>query len=337
MIDRWSTLACATVLVTLSACAPTLMTPGPIVGEARLTDDAFVTADGARLPLRKWMPETGQPKVIILALHGFNDYSNFFKEPGLFLSQHGIGSYAYDQRGFGRAPHPRFWSGTAALVADLKAFARAVRVHHPGLPLYLLGESMGAAVIMVAMTEVRQPKTEGVILAAPAVWGRATMPWYQRWALWLGGHTVPWLTVSGRGLGIKPSDNIEMLIELGRDPLVIKDTRIDTLYGLVNLMDAALERATTFHAPALILYGERDEIIPREPTAKMLAQLPTVAAGRRQIAIYEGGYHMLLRDLQASTPWRDIAQWIADPGAALLSGADKRPLASFVAKDEGMQ
>ena len=196
---------------------------------------------------------------------------------------------------------------------------------------------MGAAVIMVAMTEVRQPKTEGVILVAPAVWGRATMPWYQRWALWLGGHTVPWLTVSGRGLGIKPSDNIEMLIELGRDPLVIKDTRIDALYGLVNLMDAALERATTFHALALILYGERDEIIPREPTAKMLAQLPTVAAGRRQIAIYEGGYHMLLRDLQASTPWRDIAQWIADPGAALLSGADKRPLASFVAKDEGMQ
>ncbi|MED5395667.1 MAG: lysophospholipase, partial [Pseudomonadota bacterium] len=314
MIGRWCILACATVLVTLSACAPTLMTPGPIVGEARLTDDAFVTADGARLPLRKWMPETGQPKVIILALHGFNDYSNFFSEPGLFLSQRGIGSYAYDQRGFGRAPHPSYWAGTAAMVADVKALTHAVRVHHPGLPFYLLGESMGAAVIMVAMTEVKRPKTEGVILAAPAVWGRATMPWYQRWALWFGGHTVPWLTVSGRGLGIKPSDNIEMLNKLSRDPLVIKDTRIDTLYGLVNLMDAALERATTFQAPALILYGERDEIIPREPTARMLERLPAGPVGRRQIAIYEDGYHMLLRDLQASTLWRDISQWIRNPG-----------------------
>ena len=108
MIGRWYILACAVALVTLSACAPTLMVPGPVVEKAWLTSDSFITADGARLPLRKWMPETGQPKAIILALHGFNDYSNFFDEPGLFLSRRGIGSYAYDQRVFGRAPHPRY-------------------------------------------------------------------------------------------------------------------------------------------------------------------------------------------------------------------------------------
>ena len=119
MIGRWYILACAVALVTLSACAPTLMVPGPVVEKAWLTSDSFITADGARLPLRKWMPETGQPKAIILALHGFNDYSNFFDEPGLFLSRRGIGSYAYDQRGFGRAPHPSYWAGTTAMVADL--------------------------------------------------------------------------------------------------------------------------------------------------------------------------------------------------------------------------
>ncbi len=62
-------------------------------------------------------------------------------------------------------------------------------------------------------------------------------------ALWIGARLMPGLTLTGRGLGIKPSDNIAMLRALSRDPLVIKETRVDTIYGLVNLMDAALAAA----------------------------------------------------------------------------------------------
>ena len=47
--------------------------------------------------------------------------------------------------------------------------------------------------------------------------------------------------MTGQGFNRTPSDNIEMLKKLGRDKLVIKYTRIDTLYGLVDLMDAALD------------------------------------------------------------------------------------------------
>lgn len=132
------------------------------------------------------------------------------------------------------------------------------------------------------------------------------------------------MTVTGQGLGILPSDNIEMLRELGRDPLVIKETRIGTLYGLVNLMDAGLAAAADLQTPTLILYGERDEIIPKAPTRRMLASLPTASDETRRVAIYEGGYHMLLRDLPAGTVWKDIAAWIGSPSVGLPSGADKR-------------
>jgi hypothetical protein len=47
------------------------------------------------------------------------------------------------------------------------------------------------------------------------------------------------------------------------------------------------------------------------------------------IAVYRNGWHMLLRDLEGETVWRDIAAWIADPAiAALPSGAgrDRLPL-----------
>ncbi|MCH7957009.1 MAG: alpha/beta hydrolase [Proteobacteria bacterium] len=319
-------------VVSVAACAPRVNAPGPAVTRPALAADGFLAADGEKLPLRTWMPEDGAPRAVIVALHGFNDYSNFFTDPGTFLATEGIATYAYDQRGFGQTRQPGLWSGVGAYADDLKAVTEAVRRRHPGVPLYLLGESMGGAVIMVAMTGPGAPEVDGIILSSPAVWGRSTMPWYQRLALWLGAHTVPWMTVTGRGLGIKPSDNIEMLRALRRDPLVIKETRVDSIYGLVNLMDAALESSAAFDRAALILYGAHDEIIPMGPTRAMVRHLPPSAGKRQRLALYEDGYHMLLRDLQARTVWVDIAAWITDPGAPLPSGADERA-ATILAKD----
>lgn len=306
----------------LAACAPTYHLPGPDAAEPALSAGGFVAFDGARLPARAWMPKSEEPQAIIVALHGFNDYGNFFAAPGRYLARLGFGVYAYDQRGFGAAPNRGLWPGVAAYRRDLAAVVRAVRARHPGLPVHLLGESMGGAVIMTALAGPDPPQADAVVLSAPAVWARATMPWYQRAALWLGARTVPWLTVSGRGLRIAPSDNVEMLRALGRDPLVIKETRIDTISGLADLMDAALEAASSFEANALILYGDRDQIIPKSPTRLMMARLPREGRDRRRIAVYENGYHMLLRDLQAEKLWLDIAHWLTDPATPLPSGAD---------------
>jgi acylglycerol lipase len=331
---RRTRLYSVVLALVLGACTPAIEAPGPAVTTPKLTTDVIVTSDGANLPLRSWPSEGGAPRAIILALHGFNDYSNFFDDPGLFLAQkYQITSYAYDQRGFGQAPHRGLWAGVDAYADDAKNAIKLLKEKHPGIPIYLLGESMGGAVTMVALTSVNPPSVDGAILAAPAVWGRITMPWYQRLALWIGANTVPSMTVTGEGLNIVPSDNIEMLIELGRDPLVIKKTRIGTIYGLVNLMDAGLESAPKLYAPALILYGQRDEIIPKKPTALMIEKFPKTSQKTQRIALYEGGYHMLLRDLPAATVWKDIAAWIKDPSAPLPSKADLRDLSILTNED----
>jgi len=171
---------------------------------------------------------------------------------------------------------------------------------------------------MAAMTGDKPPQVDGVILVAPAVWGRETMPWYQRWLLAIASHTVPWLKLDGKGLlKVIASDNSTMLRALGRDPLVIKATRIDTVYGLTNLMDEALLRAGKLKVPTLVLYGQNDQIIPKRP---MLLMLEKVSAPVRK-AFYDSGYHMLLRDLQGEKPLADIAAWIADHDNHLPYGA----------------
>ncbi len=312
----------AAALALVAACVPFVNLPGEAINEPLFAGEAFHTTDGRLLPVKSWQPEKGPAKVVIVALHGFNDYSNFFAKPGAYLARHGIASYAYDQRGFGGAPGRGLWPGVEAYSADLKVFSGLVRRRHPGTPLYLLGESMGAAVIMIATAGGGMAGISGVILAAPAVWGRATMPWYQRGALWIGVHIMPWVTLTGQGLKIKPSDNIEMLKALGRDPKVIKATRVDTIYGLVNLMDGALEKSARLDQRALILYGEKDEIIPKKPTTMMLGRLLQAASDQHRLALYQQGYHMLLRDLGAETPLADIVHWIADSAKPLPSGAD---------------
>jgi acylglycerol lipase len=296
----------------------------------RFTDADFITTDGERLPLRKWLPP-GPPRAVILALHGFNDYSHAFAAPATEWAKDGIATFAYDQRGFGAAPGRGLWPGRAALANDAATACGILRRLYPGVPLYLLGESMGGAVAVIAMTGdsgTPIPDVDGVILSAPAVWGRSTMGLVPRVALFVGVRLFPGLTLTGQSLHILASDNIPMLRALGRDPLVIKETRIDTVWGLVNLMDAALASAPRMHVPLLMMYGAHDEIIPKQPMRRFVRALPHDPRDRRSFAYYRHGYHMLLRDLEGPIVCADVAEWILMPGAPLFSGADR---ASFEA------
>jgi acylglycerol lipase len=308
-------------------CAPRLMTTGTAAYTPRIEQTNIVASDGARLPLHVW--SAAEPHAVIVGLHGMNDYENAFDMPGRWFQQRGVTVYAYDQRGFGRAPGRGLWAGGARMADDLNSVIALVREQHPGLPVYLLGESMGGAVAMRAFTTPNPPKVDGVILAAPAVWGWREMNAFYETVLWMSAHSLPGLTVTGSGLNIRPSDNIEMLKALGRDPLVIKGTQIGTIYGLVELMDEAAAAAPHINVPVLLMYGAHDEIVPPIPVADSLNTMRT-AKVRVTAACYKNGYHMLLRDLQREVVWKDIEAWIASNTAALPSGAqDLSPCAAM--------
>ena len=200
------------------------------------------------------------------------------------------------------------WFGETVMQDDLFAMLRLVAAKHPGKKLFVLGESMGAAVAMTALTrpDADPPKLAGTILVAPAIWSRDTMPWYQSAALWVAAHTVPWMTLTGRGLHITATDNIEVLIKMSRDPLVLKETRVAAIKGLCDLMDDAMRAAPELKAPALVLIAEKDEVVPPEASKTMAATLaPSI-----DVRYYPRDYHMMLRDLEGDIPTSDIAAWI---------------------------
>src|SRR4051812_9200487 len=117
-LRSWLYPGLALLLVAAAGCTPALQRSGAVTAPPALTAGALVTPDGEKLPLRAWLPDR-PPGAVIVALHGFNDYSNAFDAPGRFWAARGIATYAYDQRGFGGAPARGIWADFTTLQADV--------------------------------------------------------------------------------------------------------------------------------------------------------------------------------------------------------------------------
>ena len=310
-------LGACTPLLVQQAGAPPMGFQGP-----RIQQDIVVSFDGAPLGLTRWEAQ-GEPRAVIVALHGMNDYANAFHLAAPWWAEQGVTTYAYDQRGFGRSPNRGVWGGEL-MIEDLRIVTALVRQKHPGVPLVVIGESMGGAVAIEAFASDRPPPADRLILSAPAVWGWSNQPLPYKTTLWFAAnftgskvYTPPrWLTRR-----VAPTDNREELIAMGRDPLMVWGARSDTLYGLVEMMERAWAKVGGIGVPVLYLYGANDQIIPKAPSKQAAGKLkPTDRS-----AYYAKGYHLLTRDRQGPVVWADILSFVLDPAQPLPSGAPPIP------------
>ncbi len=83
-------------------------------------------------------------------------------------------------------------------------------------------------------------------------------------------------------------------------------------------------------APMLVMYGAKDEVVPKAPIRRFVASLPPQYRRRARLAWYEDGYHMLLRDLEGPVVIGDVASWVLAPARPLPSGADGAPAEAFL-------
>ena len=238
----------------------------------------------------------------------------------------GVTTYAYDQRGFGRGPHRGLWGGTPLLTEDLRTITALVRARHPKAVVTVLGHSMGGAVAIAAFASSNPPTADRLILAAPAVWGWSEQPFANRAALWVSAHVAPsWTLTPPDWLvrKVRASDNIPVLIEMGRDRNMIFSTRVDAVYGLMQLMQQADRQLGRVRAPTLYLYGAKDQIIPKAATQHAIRGLKL---GDHSV-YYPEGYHLLTRDLHGPLVWADALAFIHDPAAPAPSGLGPIPRA----------
>lgn len=137
-------ISCATFWI---ASTPREAARAPGFREPALDGNAFVTADGARLPATVWRPDAERaPRAVIISIHGMNMHGGIFDELGDYFAARGVIVYSYDQRGFGDAPRRGDWVGAPTLTADLADVIASARAQDPDTPIFLFGARLGGGV-----------------------------------------------------------------------------------------------------------------------------------------------------------------------------------------------
>lgn len=318
-------LAAVSTVVLMAVAAAVVVLPVPMEtpatapGSLPPEGQRFSASDGAVLAMRSWQP-AGPPRLILVAVHGMNDYSLSFDRPARLWASLGIATYALDQRGFGQSLARGRWYGGTRMADDTVEFARHLRASHPGVPLALLGESLGGAVAVLAAARAERGLFEGLALSAPAIWGDG---WRSRMAFAgarLTGTLAGWITVPPLDPANASTDDPAVWQRLRSDPLVIHRTRFDTLAGIVALMADARDAAAAVRLPVLVMLGDLDRHVPRDGVAALLDRLPADT----QLALYAGGRHLLLRSLNGDDVSREVAGWLTAPRTPLPSDAALR-------------
>ena len=287
--------------------------------------DLILTADdGAKLPVRVWRPGAFPARAAVLALHGYGDSRDAFEGVGRYFAARGIALYAFDQRGFGAAPGRGRWAGTDRMLADVAEAAASMQAREPNTPVYIMGESMGGAEVLLLADGIRLAQhgvhPRSMIALAPAVWGRGQMNLLTLLSLDGADFVAPGWVLTGREipLHVHASDDRAALVTLARDPLTLVGSRVSLLDGLVGQMTEAQAAAGHVRIPLLIVYGAKDDLVPAAAAAAAWARLPPGV----RVAYYANGYHLTMRDLDKLAVEQDVVGWIDAPDAPLPSGAD---------------
>lgn len=302
----------------------------------------LTTPDGVSLFVYRWLPET-PPKAAVQIAHGLAEHAARYERLAQALTGAGYAVYAGDHRGHGRtAAGPAdlgFFAereGWRRLLDDLRQIQRQIAAEHPGLPVLLIGHSMGSFLAQQFISEQGEGLA-GVVLSgsdgkpgALASVGRLVTR-IERLRLGPRGRSS---LVHGLAFGVfnkafaptrTPAD------WLSRDPAEVDKYVADPLCGFiattqawVDLLDALPEiakperqRLVPKRLPIHIISGSAD---PVSDSTKRLQQLLAAyrAAGLERVThrFYEGARHELFNETNRDEVTRDVIRWLDDAARA---------------------
>ncbi len=270
-----------------------------------MTDDRFPGHDEVPLYRRAW-PPLAAARGVLVNLHGLGDHSGMHPSVSDHFTARGFAVHAPDLRGNGRSPGARGHIGAwREYREDLHRFLEVVRREEAGLPVFLLGHSLGGLIALDYALH-HPDGLCGVIAAAPP----------------LGPLGVPApLLVLGRLLSrLWPTFSLETgmdLSSLARDPSIVPEILADPLFhrrGTARLsteVAAAIARvqegATRFPLPVLVLHGSADRMVPPAGSRRFAAR---IGHPDHRLVEYPGGYHALFADLDRNRVLADVEAWM---------------------------
>jgi alpha-beta hydrolase superfamily lysophospholipase len=308
-----STLA---ILLSVNFGAFALEANAQDVSEAGSKDIRVPTKSPKNAPCVSWLPQGTQPRVAMLCIHGFSLHKGCFAQFGEEMAKDGIATYAMDMRGFGELKDKREHTELDfdGCLVDIKAQLEQIHKNHPGLPVIILGESMGGAIALRA-TALYPNLVSGLISCVPAR-DRTGLSESEAKAgikagvrTIFGGYSKPIENVASAAVQ-KISDKDELRSQWKNDPLMRTNFSAKEFVQFDNFMAHNLAAAGLVKdTPVLFIQGTNDKLIRPAGTWKLYERLSTP---NRQIVLSKNSEHLIFEegqfrpdDLSFVTTWID--------------------------------
>ena len=274
---------------------------------------SFTGAAGLRIFSQSWAP-AGQARGVVVIVHGYGEHSDRYEWVAEQLVGDGFTVWASDHRGHGRSQGARALVDVDALVADVDRLVDEAVAAHPGLPVFVLGHSLGG-MIAVRYALAHQQRLRGLLLSGPLAAVDASPP------LALVGRLLARVAPRLGVLDLDPA-------LVSRDPAVVAAYRADPLvhHGRIPARTAAAiadtvaalpDSVSAITVPTLIVYGTADGLCPPRGSV-MLGE--RIGAEDVTVRGYEGLFHEVLNEPERETVMAEVLAWL-DARAGVVAPA----------------
>jgi len=269
------------------------------------TEFKFKTFNGLRLFSQSWQPED-RSRAVVCLVHGMGEHSGRYAHVADALTQAGYVLFAFDIRGHGKSSGPRGHTPSyEALLQDISSLLEVANKQFPQLPFFLCGHSLGGNLVLNYVLR-RQSHLKGVI---------ATDPWLRlafeppRFKIILAQITnYIWPSFSQKnGLDTKVlSRDSEVVHAYENDPLVHDHISSRMFIGIYQSGYWALEHASEFPIPLLIMHGGEDKII----SVKASHEFANTKTKYCTLKIWDGLYHEIHNEPEKEEVFKFLIGWL---------------------------
>jgi len=254
-----------------------------------------------------WLPER-DPRTVVVISHGLAEHGGRYPEVAARLVASEYAVYALDHRGHGRSGGPRAnIDRFAYLVSDLGTFAGRAQREHPGVPVFLLGHSMGGAIALACALRYKG-SLKGLALSAPALAAGETVSSLKMLTLRLLSSLAPnagALTLPAAAISRDPG----VVEAYEQDPLVFRGAiPARTIVELLQAMAAFPVSAPELRIPVLVQHGTADKLVPLAATRPIYETLGQPKG--RTLRTYEGLFHEIYNEPERDRVLADLAVWL---------------------------
>ncbi|RLQ22182.1 alpha/beta fold hydrolase [Seongchinamella sediminis] len=262
-------------------------------------------AAGHSVYYQYWLPGQEARAVILLA-HGAGEHSGRYAAVAEQFCANAYAVAALDHIGHGRSDGDY---GHMASFDDhletLERFRQQVAARFPGLPMILIGHSMGGLISSCFLLR-HQQQFAGCALSGPAIKSDLEPGFLQLALIRLLSRIAP-------RLGVLQLD----ATGVSRDPAVVKAYVEDPLVnhgkmsagfvaGLFTAMNEIQQRAGEISLPLLIMHGEQDSMAS-PAGAEFL--FDAVSSADKQLKLYPHLYHEILNEPEREQVMADLLAW----------------------------